>query len=72
MIFKRTWKKYKGMHTYCYTGWFLFGFIPIYIRRKQITFMMTVNGRTYRCNDIETAADIIFGEIRDEQDYERM
>lgn len=35
-------------------------------------FMMTINGRTYRCNDIETAADIIFGETGDEQDYERM
>lgn len=35
MIFKRTWKKYKGMHTYYYTGWFLFGFIPIYINREE-------------------------------------
>ena len=35
-------------------------------------FMMTINGRTYRCNDIETAADIIYGETGDKQDYERM
>lgn len=35
MIIKRTWKKYKHVYTYHYTGWFLFGIIPIYISREE-------------------------------------
>ena len=38
MIIKRTWKKYKTYFTgYIYTGWFLLGFIPLYIRRDMIS-----------------------------------
>ena len=35
MIIKRTWTKYnrKAMIKYYYTGYFLFGFIPIFIDR---------------------------------------
>ena len=35
-------------------------------------FMLTINRRTYNSNDVNTAADIIFGETGDECDYERM
>ena len=34
-------------------------------------FMITIHKRTYHCNDVKTAADIIFGETGDEQDYKR-
>ena len=36
MLIKRTWKKYdrKFFITYHYEGYFLFGFIPIYISRS--------------------------------------
>ena len=34
--------------------------------------MITINRRTYHSNDINTAADIIYGETGDERDYERM
>lgn len=37
MIFKKTWKrKWTGLtFRYNYTGWFLFGFIPLYIYRED-------------------------------------
>lgn len=35
-------------------------------------FMITTKSCTYRCNDIDTGADIILGETGDERDYERM
>ena len=35
-------------------------------------FMITINRRTYHRNDVDTAADIIYGETGDERDYERM
>lgn len=35
-------------------------------------FMITTKSCTYRCNDIDTGADIILGETGDECDYERM
>lgn len=35
MIVKRTWERYKRPNMYFYTGWFLFGFIPIYINREN-------------------------------------
>lgn len=35
MIIKRTWTKYKQFRTYNYTGWFLLGFIPLYINREE-------------------------------------
>lgn len=35
-------------------------------------FMITIKRRTYHSDDIDTAADIIFGETGDERDYERM
>lgn len=37
MIIKRTWRKYdrNRNHRYHYTGWFLFGIIPIYINREE-------------------------------------
>ncbi len=36
MIVKRTWYSKKGgiFTKYQYTGWFLFGFIPLYIIRR--------------------------------------
>jgi len=36
MIVYKTWKKYKRdpfLSTYWYEGWFLFGVIPLYIKR---------------------------------------
>nr|DAE23826.1 MAG TPA: hypothetical protein [Siphoviridae sp. ct9lR64] len=36
MIIKRTWTRFDNRKTwkkYCYTGYFLFGFIPVYIDR---------------------------------------
>lgn len=41
-------------------------------RRRRAMFMISIKGRTHRCNDVDTAADIIFGETGDERDYERM
>lgn len=35
-------------------------------------FMITINRRAYHGNDIDTAADIIYGETGDYRDYERM
>lgn len=35
-------------------------------------FMITTKKRSYNCNDINTAADIILGETGDERDYERI
>lgn len=35
MIYKKTWTKYKFPWTYVYTGYFLFGFIPLYINRQS-------------------------------------
>lgn len=34
--------------------------------------MITTKRWTHRANDIKTAADIIYGETGDENDYERM
>lgn len=31
---------------------------------KLITFMITINKRTYHCNDVDTAADIIYAKNR--------
>lgn len=37
MIIKRTWIKYRNyIPKYFYTGWFLFGIIPLYIDRKEV------------------------------------
>lgn len=36
MIYRKAWSKRDGAFTYIYTGWFLLGFIPIYIRRDRI------------------------------------
>ena len=35
MIYRKTWgsKPVMGMVKYQYEGWFLFGFIPLYVRR---------------------------------------
>ena len=37
MIVKKTWKgKFDGFtYVYKYTGWFLFGIIPLYINREE-------------------------------------
>ena len=35
-------------------------------------FLITINRRSYPCNDINTAADIIVGGTGDEYDYDRM
>ena len=35
MIVKKTWRKYKKLYRYKYTGWFLLGFIPLYIKREE-------------------------------------
>lgn len=37
MLIKRTWTRFnkKGWTKYYYTGYFLFGFIPIFINRKD-------------------------------------
>jgi hypothetical protein len=32
MIVKRVWSKRKHAYYYTYEGWFLLGFIPLYIR----------------------------------------
>lgn len=39
MIIKRHWHKYRGRSRsrYNYYGWFLFGFIPIYVVRSDET-----------------------------------
>lgn len=43
MIIKRTWLRKKGLRTdwnygfYRWTGWFLFGILPIYLIRYTIT-----------------------------------
>lgn len=35
MIVKRTWSRHKNMfETYYYVGYFLFGFIPLFISRE--------------------------------------
>lgn len=39
---------------------------------KLITFMITINKRTYHSNDVDTAVDIIYKETGDERDYERL
>ena len=39
---------------------------------KLITFIITINKRTYYSNDVDTAADIIYKETGDERDYERL
>lgn len=36
MIIRREWTKRKICTLYEYTGYFLFGFIPIFINRKTI------------------------------------
>ena len=38
MIIKKTWKgHYEGYcYHYRYTGWFLFGIIPLYINREEL------------------------------------
>ena len=36
MIVKRVWVKRNHFSTYYYEGWFLLGFIPLYIRSKII------------------------------------
>lgn len=33
MIVERKWERYKRGVVYYYTGWFLFGIIPLFIRR---------------------------------------
>ena len=35
MIVRKIWRKYKKFHRYKYIGWFLFGLIPLYIRREE-------------------------------------
>ena len=41
MMYRKTWTKYKrhGRYTYKYlfVGWFLFGFIPLYINRVLVS-----------------------------------
>lgn len=37
MIYKKTWSKLKNQfRKYTYTGWFLLGFIPLFISRKEV------------------------------------
>lgn len=36
MIYKKSWDKRKGGYGYKYTGWFLLGFIPLYVRRDKV------------------------------------
>lgn len=38
MIVKKDFIKYRRFQNenYCYLGWFLFGFIPIYVIRKKL------------------------------------
>lgn len=38
MIYKKTWFKWKNnfRKKYAYTGWFLLGFIPLFISRKEV------------------------------------
>ena len=38
MIIKKTWKRRDGVYRYRYkyTGWFLFGIIPLYINREEL------------------------------------
>ena len=36
MIYKKTWSKGYGPFYKHYTGYFLFGFIPIYIVRERV------------------------------------
>jgi hypothetical protein len=38
MIIKKTWRKkhFGGKERYVYTGWFLFGIVPLYIIRTSI------------------------------------
>lgn len=36
MIYKKTWFKWKNRYKYTYTGWFLLGFIPLFISRKEV------------------------------------
>lgn len=35
MIIKKTWKKYHNHIWMFYTGWFLFGILPLYITRQK-------------------------------------
>lgn len=35
MLYKKTWTKGYGIDRMRYTGWFLLGFIPIYIVRER-------------------------------------
>lgn len=36
MIVKKSWKKQYSRYSYhIYTGWFLFGIIPLYIERRS-------------------------------------
>lgn len=35
MIIRKTWCKYTHIRKYIYTGYFLFGIIPIYISREE-------------------------------------
>ena len=32
MLVKKVWSKRKSIYHYTYEGWFLLGFIPLYIR----------------------------------------
>lgn len=37
MLIKKTWSTYKRFNlTYRYTGYFLFGFLPLYIKREVV------------------------------------
>lgn len=36
MIYKKAWVKSYGMRTYVYEGWFLLGFIPLYVHRTRV------------------------------------
>ena len=36
MIYKKTWSKGNGLNYKHYTGYFLLGFIPIYIVRERV------------------------------------
>ena len=35
MIYTKNWRKYRGLRRYNYIGWFLFGFIPLYVKREE-------------------------------------
>ena len=37
MIIQKDWVRFKSAHKDIYTGIFLFGFIPLYIKRQRVS-----------------------------------